>query len=127
MGKFKMPGAPMIDTSKKHGTNKNYEKSGPPKFNWLDPLGLKKKIMGGGKNCPPAAAAPGTPPPPAATPAEPAAAPAAPAAAAPATPEEAAPTQMRKESGRKKVTRTGKGNKKTANELLAQIPKKYKK
>ena len=111
MGKFKMPGAPMIDTSKKHGTNKNYEKSGPPKFNWLDPLGIVKKgkkMLGGG-NCPPAAA-PGTPP-----------------AAAPATPEEAAPTQMRKESGRKKVTRTGKGNKKTANELLAQIPKKYKK
>jgi hypothetical protein len=89
---FKMKGAPMHDTSSKHGTNANYKKSGAPGLlgKILDPLGLKKKIFGGkGGNCPPA---PGGDPAaaPAAKPAEPAAA--APAAAAPAAaaPEEAA-------------------------------------
>jgi|TARA_R110000823_G_scaffold132954_2_gene261564 hypothetical protein len=71
-----MKGAPMMDTSKKHGTNANYKKSGmndkdgaplkagAPGFfgKLLDPLGLKKKIgglfgKGGGKGCPPPAAA----------------------------------------------------------------------
>lgn len=53
---FKMKGAPMHDTSSKHGTNANYKKSGAPGLlgKILDPLGLKNKIMGGNKgNCPP--------------------------------------------------------------------------
>ena len=69
---FKQPGVPMMDTSKKHGTNANFGKSGmndkngkpvksgAPGFfgKLLDPLGLKKKLFGGkGKGCPPAAAA----------------------------------------------------------------------
>tara|TARA_R110001606_G_C15242432_1_gene636426 strand:- start:26 stop:361 length:336 start_codon:yes stop_codon:yes gene_type:complete len=73
---FKQPGVPMMDTSKKHGTNANFGKSGmndkngkpvkagAPGFfgKLMDPLGLKKKIgglfgKGGGKGCPPAAAA----------------------------------------------------------------------
>ena len=73
---YKMKGAPMMDTSKKHGTNANYKKSGmndkdgaPLKAgapgllgNLMDPLGLKKRIgglfgKGGGKPCPPPAAA----------------------------------------------------------------------
>ena len=61
------------DTSLKHGTNVNYQKSGMKNADGspvkpgapgllgkiLDPLGLKKKILGGGKGkpCPPAAAA----------------------------------------------------------------------
>ena len=51
----KMKGFPMMDTSSMHGTNKNYDKSGPPNLlgKILDPLGLKKKLMGGNKNCPP--------------------------------------------------------------------------
>lgn len=67
-----MKGAPMMDTSKKHGTNANFGKSGmmdkdgkpvkagAPGFfgKLLDPLGLKKKLFGGkGKGCPPPAAA----------------------------------------------------------------------
>ena len=53
---FKMKGAPMHDTSSKHGTNTNYKKSGAPGLlgKILDPLGLNNKLMGGGKNCPPA-------------------------------------------------------------------------
>lgn len=53
---FKLPGAPMHDTSSKHGANANYKKSGVPGLlgKILDPLGLKNKLMGGGKNCPPA-------------------------------------------------------------------------
>ena len=60
---LKMKGAPMMDTSSKHGTNANYDKSGPPGLlgKILDPLGLKKRIgglLGGkGKPCPPAGAA----------------------------------------------------------------------
>jgi len=65
---YTMKGAPMYDTSSKHGTNANYKKSGAPGLlgKILDPLGLKKKIGGlfGGKGesgaYPPAAAA-GTP------------------------------------------------------------------
>jgi hypothetical protein len=52
----KMKGFPMQDTSSKHGTNKNYQKSGAP-FDFgkiLDPLGLKDKLFGGkGGKCPP--------------------------------------------------------------------------
>ena len=94
---FKMKGAPQHDLSSKHGTNANYKKSGAPGLlgKILDPLGLKKKLMGGGKdNCPPAQAAQAQVG--AAKPAEPVT-PAAPAAAAPAAPEEAAaPTMMKK-------------------------------
>ena len=52
---FKMKGAPMHDLSSKHGTNANYKKSGAPGLldKIVDPLGLKKKLMGGDKNCPP--------------------------------------------------------------------------
>jgi len=53
---YKMKGAPMHDTSSKHGTNANYKKSGAPISlgKILDPLGLKKKLFGGGnKPCPP--------------------------------------------------------------------------
>tara|TARA_R110000764_G_scaffold238957_1_gene337100 strand:+ start:139 stop:726 length:588 start_codon:yes stop_codon:yes gene_type:complete len=52
---FKMKGAPMHDLSSKHGTNANYKKSGAPGLldKVVDPLGLKKKLMGGDKNCPP--------------------------------------------------------------------------
>ena len=75
---FKQPGVPMMDTSKKHGTNANFGKSGmmdkdgkavkagAPGFfgKLLDPLGLAKKakgLFGGkGKGCPPPAA--GAPP-----------------------------------------------------------------
>ena len=72
---YKMPGAPMMDTSKKHGTNANYAKSGMKNADGsavkpgspgllgkiMDPLGLFKKakgLMGGKKGgaCPPAAA-----------------------------------------------------------------------
>ena len=96
---YKMKGAPQHDLSSKHGTNANYKKSGPPKFNWLDPLGIVKKgksMLGGKDNCPPAQAAQAQVG--AAKPAEPVtpAAPA-PAAAAPVAPEEAAaPTMMKK-------------------------------
>jgi len=61
---FKQPGVPMIDTSKKHGTNKNFKKSGPPGFfgnlmKGKGPLGLINPIgaiasrmgaFGGNKN-----------------------------------------------------------------------------
>lgn len=93
---FKMKGAPMHDLSSKHGTNANYKKSGAPGLlgKILDPLGLKKKLMGGKDNYPPAQAAQAQVG--AAKPAEPVT-PAAPAAAAPAAPEEAAaPTMMKK-------------------------------
>ncbi len=53
---YKMKGAPMYDTSSKHGTNANYKKSGPPNLlgKIFDPLNLKDKLMGGNKsNCPP--------------------------------------------------------------------------
>jgi hypothetical protein len=75
---FKMKGAPMHDTSSKHGTNANYKKSGAPfgLSNILDPAGIFRK-RGGGK-CPPAAG--GDPA------AAPAARPAAPAPNAPAQP-----------------------------------------
>tara|TARA_R110002096_G_scaffold25254_1_gene79093 strand:- start:1353 stop:1721 length:369 start_codon:yes stop_codon:yes gene_type:complete len=57
---YKMKGAPMMDNSKKHGTNANYKNSGmkyvdgsavkpgAPGFfgKLLDPLGLRKKIGG---------------------------------------------------------------------------------
>ncbi len=66
---YTMKGAPMYDTSSKHGTNANYKKSGAPGLlgKILDPLGLKNKIGGlfGGKGkggaCPPAGAGAGTP------------------------------------------------------------------
>ena len=94
---FKMKGAPMQDTSSKHGTNANYKKSGAPGLlgKILDPLGLKKKLMGGNKNCPPPQGAQQAAAPAPDAPAQPAAP--APAAAAPAAPEEAAaPTMMKK-------------------------------
>jgi len=53
---YKMKGAPMYDTSSKHGTNANYKKSGPPNLlgKIFDPFDLKNKLTGGGKdNCPP--------------------------------------------------------------------------
>lgn len=96
---YKMKGAPMYDTSSKHGTNANYKKSGAPGFmdfakRAMDPLGLKNKLMGGNKPCPPAGQQAAAAPAPNA-PAQPAAP--APAAAAPAVPEEAAaPTMMKK-------------------------------
>jgi hypothetical protein len=97
-----------VDTSKSHGTNKNFSmsgmkntdgsdvKPGAPGFfgKLLDPLGLKKKIFGkkgGGKPCPPAGAAPA---PAAAAGADPAAAAAAPAAAAPAEAAAPAPEEV---------------------------------
>jgi len=48
---YKMKGAPMFDTSSKHGTNANYKKSGAPGLmdfakKALDPLGLAKKARG---------------------------------------------------------------------------------
>ena len=48
---YKMKGAPMFDTSSKHGTNANYKKSGAPGLmdfakKALDPLGLAKKAKG---------------------------------------------------------------------------------
>tara|TARA_R100000781_G_C3968755_1_gene89372 strand:+ start:43 stop:444 length:402 start_codon:yes stop_codon:yes gene_type:complete len=90
-----MKGAPKIDTSKKHGTNANYKKSGMTKDGApfiggmlsrirkrpLDPLGLFGKGGKGGGNCPsPNTPVPNqtAPPPPPAGPAptaEPAAAP----------------------------------------------------
>ena len=90
---FKMKGAPMYDTSSKHGTNANYKKSGPPNLlgKILDPLGLKNKLMGGNKsNCPPQQqqVIGGPKPVEPVTPTAPAAAAAAPAAAAPVVPEE---------------------------------------
>ena len=98
---LKMKGFPMMDTSSKHGTNANYDKSGPP-FNILDPLGLAKKaknFLGGNKDCPPpptqqviGAAKPAEP----VTPAAPAAPAPAPAPAPAAAPEEAVPTMMKK-------------------------------
>ena len=59
---YKMKGAPMYDTSSKHGTNANYKKSGAPNMfgglgKMMDPLGLFKKKGGKGRACPPAAAA----------------------------------------------------------------------
>jgi hypothetical protein len=88
---YKMKGAPMHDTSSKHGTNANYKKSGAPGLlgKIMDPLGLMGKakgLLGGkGKPCPPAQGAqPAAPAPDA--PAQPAA----PAPAAAAAPEEAA-------------------------------------
>ncbi len=111
---FKMKGAPLHDLSSKHGTNANYKKSGAPGLlgKILDPLGLKKKLMGGGKdNCPPAQAAQAQVG--AAKPAEPVT-PAAPAAAAPAAPEEAAaPTMMKKglKNGAPMAQRPPKGRK----------------
>jgi len=96
---FKMKGAPMHDTSSKHGTNANYQKSGAPGLlgKILDPLGLKKKIFGGDKggNCPPQQAAQaqigGAKPVEPVTPAAAAPAAAAPAAAAAPDPAAAAP------------------------------------
>ena len=99
-----MKGAPMHDTSSKHGTNANYKKSGAPGLlgKILDPLGLKNKLMGG-KDCPPAAGAR-----PAAVPG---AAPAQPAGPAPSTPapatasvaEEASPATMKASPAKGKV------------------------
>ena len=76
---FKQPGVPMVDTSKKHGTNPNYGKSGVkdasgkeikggPQFglrNILDPAGIFGKGKGKG-NCPPVPGQPPMTPPPSA-------------------------------------------------------------
>ena len=75
-----MKGAPMMDTSKKHGTNSNFKKSGVTRADGSKGapsmlgniltggmMGIGKKLFGKGKDgrpCPPPAAAiPGTPPP----------------------------------------------------------------
>ena len=130
---YKMKGAPMHDTSSKHGTNANYKKSGAPFgiSNILDPLGLKKKIFGGGKDkpCPPAQGAqPAAPAPDA--PAQPAAP--APAAAAPAAaPEEAAaPMKKNLKVGAPKLEDKNKNKDKNKNysveaqNLLKAVPNK---
>ena len=122
---FKMKGAPMQDTSSKHGTNANYKKSGAPGLlgKILDPLGLKKKLMGGGKNCPPAqGAAPAAPAPDA--PAQPAAP--APAAAAPAAPDPAAAVPMKKnlKVGAPKLEEKNKNYGTGAQNLLKAVPNK---
>jgi hypothetical protein len=107
---YKMKGAPMMDNSKKHGTNANYKNSGmkyadgsavkpgaPGFFGKLvDPLGLRKKIgglfnknKGGTKPVDPNAAPPIDPnAPPVAPPVDPdvAAGPVAPPVAAPVAP-----------------------------------------
>jgi hypothetical protein len=145
---FKMKGAPMHDTSSKHGTNANYKKSGAPGLlgKIMDPLGLfkKGKQMLGKGNCPPA----GQPQPAAAAPAPDAPAqPAAPAPAAAAAPDPAAAAPMKeslkkgapmkassakdKESGIATVKAYAKGEKhvgtkRTPKELLALAKKAEK-
>jgi hypothetical protein len=55
----KMKGFPMMDTSSKHGTNKNYNKSGAPGImDFLNPVNAIKALRGKGGNCPPAAGQP---------------------------------------------------------------------
>ena len=98
-----MKGAPMIDTSSKHGTNANFKKSGAPFLGGMFGGGagggtsmgklmdmIRNRKFGKGPQAPAPVA---TPPP--ATPAEPAAGAPAPVAAAP---EQAAPTTMNKKS-----------------------------
>jgi len=105
---FKMKGAPLMDTSKKHGTNKNFMKSGMKNADGtassgapflggigkklMDPLGLFGRGKGKGGACPsPAQQAP------APRPAEPTGTPAPAAAApAPAAAEEAPAATMKK-------------------------------
>ena len=114
---FKMKGAPLMDTSKKHGTNKNFMKSGMKNADGsaaagapflggigrkiLDPLGLFGKGKGKRGACPPGQMQPPVP-----RPAEPTGTPA-PAAAAPApapAAEEAQPAAtMKKDLLRDKV------------------------
>ena len=103
---FKMKGNPLsrLATTKSHGTNANYKKSGAPGLlgKILDPAGIFRKKGGKGGPCPPKQSQFG-PQGPQGQPTEPAGGAAAtapaPAAAAPAVPEEVpAPTQMRKKS-----------------------------